>query len=123
VKTLPQTFTTKELTAAAQLSTIKEFLPKNNITAVHHPPYSLDLAPCHFSFSHYFETTDLIEAELRAELNTLTEHDFQDTFKNGRSARNSAYMPKGTTSRVVLTGGPKVTFLPESSTSARNCGE
>jgi hypothetical protein len=29
----------------------------------------------------HFDTTDVIEAELYAVLNTLTEHDFQDAFK------------------------------------------
>jgi hypothetical protein len=28
-----------------------------------------------------FDTTDMIEAELRVVLNTLTEHDFQNAFK------------------------------------------
>jgi hypothetical protein len=32
------------------------------------------------------------EAELQAALKTLTEHSFQDAFKNGRSAGNGAYM-------------------------------
>jgi hypothetical protein len=31
---------------------------------------------------HYFDTIEVIEAELQAVLNTLTEHDFQDAFKN-----------------------------------------
>jgi hypothetical protein len=38
----------------------------------------------------YFDTIELIEAELQAMLNTLTEHDFQDAFKNGRCTGNSA---------------------------------
>jgi hypothetical protein len=29
----------------------------------------------------HFDTTEVIEAELQAVLNTLTEHDFQDAFK------------------------------------------
>jgi hypothetical protein len=31
---------------------------------------------------HQFDTTDVIEAELQEVLTTLTEHDFQDAFKN-----------------------------------------
>jgi hypothetical protein len=30
---------------------------------------------------HHFNTTEVIEAESQAVLNTLTEHDFQDAFK------------------------------------------
>jgi hypothetical protein len=30
---------------------------------------------------HHFDTTEMIEAESQAVLNTLTEHDFQDVFK------------------------------------------
>jgi hypothetical protein len=46
--------------------------------------------PLYFSLSHplkikpkgrHFDTTEVIEAELQATLNTLTEHDFQDAFK------------------------------------------
>jgi hypothetical protein len=52
----------------------------------------------------------VIEAELQAVLNTLTEHDFQDAFKNGRNAGNDAYAQKGTTSRVVVANAPKISF-------------
>jgi hypothetical protein len=40
---------------------------------------------------HYFDTTGVIGAESQAVLNTLTEHDFQDALKNGRSAGNGSY--------------------------------
>jgi hypothetical protein len=43
-------------------------------------------------------------------LNTLTEQDFQDAFKNCRSAGNGAYWRKGTTSRVMVASRPKVSF-------------
>jgi hypothetical protein len=49
-------------------------------------------------------------AEYQAVLNTLTKLYFQDAFKNGRSAGNGAYAPKGTTSRVMLASRPKVRF-------------
>jgi hypothetical protein len=51
-----------------------------------------------------------MEAESQAVLNTLTEHDFQDAFQNGRSAGNGAYALKGTTSRVMVASRPKVSF-------------
>jgi hypothetical protein len=53
-------------------------------------------------------------------LNTLTEHDFQDAFKNSRIAGNGAYAVKETTSRVMVASKPKVTFLPHGSTNPRN---
>jgi transposase len=68
----------------------REFLTKNNMTLIPHPPYSPDLAPCDFSLFHHlkiklkgrrFDTTKAMEAESQAVLNTLTEHDFHDAFK------------------------------------------
>jgi hypothetical protein len=37
------------------------------------------------------DTTEVMEAESQALLNSLTEHGFQDAVKNGRSAGNGAY--------------------------------
>jgi hypothetical protein len=51
----------------------------------------------------HFDTLEVIEAELQVVLNTLTEHDFQDAFRSGRSAGNGAYTWMGTTSRVMVT--------------------
>jgi hypothetical protein len=48
------------------------------------------------------------EAESRAVLNTLTEHCFQDAYKNGRRAGNDAYARKGTTSSVMVASKLKV---------------
>jgi hypothetical protein len=58
----------------------------------------------------HFDTTVVIEAESLAVLNTLTENDFQDAFKNGRSTGNATYAQKGTTSKVTLASRPKVRF-------------
>jgi hypothetical protein len=53
----------------------------------------------------------------------LTDHDFQDAFKNGKSAGNGAYSWKGTTSRVVVVGNrPKVSFWSDDSASLENYG-
>jgi hypothetical protein len=57
-----------------------------------------------------FNTTEVIEAESQAVLNTLTGNDFRDAFKNGRSAGNGAYARKGTTSRVLVASKPRVSF-------------
>jgi hypothetical protein len=59
---------------------------------------------------HRFDTTDVIKAESQAVLNTLTEHNLQDVFKNDKSAENGAYAQKGTTSKVMVASRPKVSF-------------
>jgi hypothetical protein len=43
----------------------------------------------------HFDTAEVIEAESRAVLNSLTEHDSKDTIQNDRSAGNGAYSRKG----------------------------
>jgi hypothetical protein len=65
----------------------------------------------------HFDTIEVMEEESQAVLNTRTEHDFQDAFKNGRSAGNGAYVRQGTTSRVMVASRPKVSFCPYSSNS------
>jgi hypothetical protein len=50
---------------------------------------------------HNFATVEVMEAESQAMLNTLTDDDFQDAFKNGSSAGNGSYSRKGTASRVI----------------------
>jgi hypothetical protein len=49
-------------------------------------------------------------------LNTLTDHDFQDAFKNGRSAGNGAHAGKGTTWRATVASKSKVRVGPDGST-------
>jgi hypothetical protein len=39
---------------------------------------------------------------MQAVLNTLTDHDFQNAFKNGRSTENGAYARRGADSRVMM---------------------
>jgi hypothetical protein len=56
----------------------------------------------------HFDTTEVMEAESQAVLNSLTELGFQDAFKNGRSSGNGAYGRKGTTSRVTMASRPEV---------------
>jgi hypothetical protein len=54
----------------------------NHMTVVSHPPY-FSVSPIEGKTeSCHFDTTQVIEAELQAILNSLTEHDFQDAFKN-----------------------------------------
>jgi hypothetical protein len=56
----------------------REFLTKDNMTVVFHPLYFLFLRLKMRLKGRHFGT---IEAESHAVLNTLTEHDFQDTSK------------------------------------------
>jgi hypothetical protein len=58
---------------------------------------------------HHFDVTAVIEAESQAVLNTLTEYDFLDTFRNV-NGENCAYARKGTTSIVKLAVGLKSVF-------------
>jgi hypothetical protein len=52
----------------------------------------INLKGCHF------DTTEVIEAESQVMLNTLTEHDFQDAFKNMSEALGTMH----THGRVLL---------------------
>jgi hypothetical protein len=58
----------------------------------------------------------VIEVESQAVLNTLTEQNFQDAFRNGRSCGNGAYARKGTTSNVMVASMSKVSFCQDDST-------
>jgi hypothetical protein len=80
------------------------------MTVVTHPPY-FSVSPIEDKLKgRHFDTIGVIMAESQSVLNILTEHDFQDAFKNGRSAGNGAYSQKGTTSRVMMANMPKVSF-------------
>jgi hypothetical protein len=88
-----------------------EFLTRNEMTVVPHPTPAFLFLPLKMELTgRHFDTIEVMEAESQAVLNSLTEHDFQDAFKNGRSAENGACAWKGTTSRVMVVGRPKVSF-------------
>jgi hypothetical protein len=53
----------------------------------------------------HFDTGEVMKVELQAVLNTLTEHNFQDAFKKGRSIGNGSYGQ-----RVMVAIRPKVSF-------------
>jgi hypothetical protein len=55
---------------------------QNNLTVVRHPPFFslLPLLTMTLKVLH-FDTVDVIEAEWSTVLNTLTEHNAQDVFK------------------------------------------
>jgi hypothetical protein len=89
----------------------RECLTKNNVSVASHPSYfslfphlKTKLKGCHFF------TSEVIEAESQAVLYTFREHNFQNTFKNGRSTGNGAYTLKRNTSRVMVASTPKLVF-------------
>jgi hypothetical protein len=58
--------------------------------------------------SRHFDTTEVIEAEPQAVLNTLTEHGFQDTLKTADEL--GTVHTQGTTSSVMVASRTKVRF-------------
>jgi flavin reductase (DIM6/NTAB) family NADH-FMN oxidoreductase RutF len=81
----PGNFITKNVNVVPHSS----FLPDFNPATFLFPQLKLKLKGCHF------DTTDVVEAEGQAVLNTPTKDNFQDAFKNGTSTGNGAYERKG----------------------------
>ena len=70
-----------------------QFLVKNKIAVIPHPPYSPDMAPCDFFLfpemelkpkERRFDTIKEIQAETQRVLDTLIEKDFQEVFQKWR---------------------------------------
>jgi hypothetical protein len=81
------------------------------MTDVPHLPYSRDLVLGSLLLfpqvlvkmkleGYHFDINEVTDAESKAVLSTLTEHVFQDAFKNCRSSGNGAYARKVTTKFV-----------------------
>ena len=71
----------------------QQFLVKNKIAIIPHPPYSPDLAPCDFFLfpkmilklkGRRFDTIEEIQAESQRMLDTLIEKDLQEAFQKWR---------------------------------------
>jgi hypothetical protein len=128
-KTSPRTLATKELAVSSRQSSISHFL----FTSTFFLPKRLRLSSpptLLFAVSPMEEKTERPQFwhnwgdgnKIQAVLNSLTEHDFQDAFKNCRSSGNGKYTRKGTTSRVMVVSRPKVNFWPDGCTSFENYG-
>jgi phosphatidate phosphatase APP1 len=80
----------------------REFLTKNKIFVVStHPIFLFTLLKIKLKCRH-FDTIEVIVAEWKVVLNTLTEHDFQGTFKKMAEAPQIVqYVRKGTSSRLA----------------------
>jgi hypothetical protein len=80
-------FGDKKLIVASQQHTVLHFLfsqgifGQNSMTVISHPPDFLFPRLKIKLKGHNFDTTEVFEAESQTVLNTLTEHDFQDSFK------------------------------------------
>jgi ribosome-binding factor A len=57
----------------------------------------------------------------RVMLNTLTQRNFQDAYKNVTSAESSAYVQMRTAQRMTMAIRPKIIFWPDDSNSPGNC--
>jgi len=69
---------------------VSQFLAKNNMTVIPHPPYSPDLAPCDFFLfpklklrmkGQTFDTTEEIQEEWQQVPDTIPKRDFQGCFQ------------------------------------------
>jgi len=85
-------------------------LAKNNMTVIHHPPYSPDLAPCDiFLFpklklrmkGRRFDTSEEIQEESQWVLDTIAKRDFHGCFQDGRNAVTAIFVQKGSTLKVM----------------------
>ena len=72
---------------------VSQFLAKNSMTVVPHPPYSPDLAPCDFFLfpklklrmkGRRFDTIEEIQEESQRVLDTIPKRDFQGCFQAGQ---------------------------------------
>jgi hypothetical protein len=62
------------------------------MTVVPHPPYFSLLARLKMKLKGlHFDTTEVMEADSQAVLNTLAEHDFQDAFKKRQKRWERTY--------------------------------
>jgi hypothetical protein len=83
---------------------VQHFLASKNMTVVPHLPYSPDLAPCDFFLfpkmkiklkGRRFDTVEEIQAESQKVLKTLTQKDFQDSFRSWQKRWDRCVRSKG----------------------------
>ena len=89
---------------------VSQFLAKNNMTVIPHPPYSPDLAPCDFFFfpklmlrmkGRTFDTIEEIHEESQRYLTQFQKGTSRDASKHGRNAGTAVFVQKGSTLKVM----------------------
>jgi hypothetical protein len=96
-KTSPRTLATRELALALRPRTVSHFLCNQRI--FDHPPYFPLFPRLKIKLKgRHFETIEVIEADSRAVLIILTEHDFLDAFEEWQKR----WERKGSISRVMV---------------------
>ena len=87
-----------------------QFLAKNNMTVIPHPPYSPDLTPCDFFLfpklklrmkGRRFDTNEEIQEELQQVLDTIPKRDFQGCFHAWQKCWDRCIRAKGSTLKVM----------------------
>jgi hypothetical protein len=108
----------------------QQFLVKNKMAVIPHPPYSPDLAPCGFFLfpkmklklnGRLFHTIERSRPN-RREFLTLTEKDVQEEFQKWRSRCDRCLNAGGTTSRVMAADRPYGEFYDFYSVSPKYFG-
>jgi hypothetical protein len=99
----------KEMAVASQQPTASHFLfhtiifTKNKMAVFPHPPFFFLFLRLKINLKgRHLNTTEVIEAESQAVLNTLTEHDFQNAFKNWQKSWESCLRAEGDCFRVTV---------------------
>jgi hypothetical protein len=90
---------------------VQHFLASKNMTVVPHPPYLAVVAPGDFFLfpkmkiklkRRRFDTIEEIQAKSQKVLKTLTQKDFQDSFRSWQKCWDLVYVPKGTTLKGMV---------------------
>jgi len=83
---------------------VSQFLAKNNMTEIPHPPYSPNLAPCDFFLfpklklrmkGRRFDTTEEIQEESQRVLETIPKRGFQGCFQAWQKSWDRCIRAKG----------------------------
>jgi len=89
---------------------ISQFLAKNSMTVVPHPPYSPDLAPCDFFLfpklklrmkGRRLDTIEEIQEESQQVLDTVPKRVFQECFQAWQKCWTAVFMQKGSALKVM----------------------
>ena len=83
---------------------VLQFLAKNNMTVIPHPPYSPDLAPCDFFFGWRVKDSTLLKRFKRNRSGYLTQFQkgtSRDACNHGRNAGTTVFVQKGSTLKVM----------------------